>query len=62
MTKPVWEANPPDNSQVITDILPPDFDGNFCVKCGGTLDMDYRCTRCECDHWPAVKRNKEKKK
>lgn len=60
----VWLANPPDNTDLSIDILPADFDlrAGFCVKCGWAIDIDYRCSGCNADHWPAIKRTRQKAK
>jgi hypothetical protein len=60
----VWVDNPGDNSEVEIDILPESFDtrAGFCTLCGGAMDLDWCCTRCAADHWPAVKRLRAKRK
>jgi len=58
---PVWNAYPGDNSELAIDIVPQSFfdDGEFCVKCGGATDIEWICTRCGADHWPAVQRHRK---
>ena len=54
--------DPGDNSDMVIDILPADFDANgFCIVCGGALGLDFTCERCGADHWPAINRNRSKR-
>ena len=59
--KNVWVDDPPDNTNRIIDILPHDFDPlkSFCVCCGGAIDFDWRCVRCNADHFDAAQRKKK---
>lgn len=58
MVKTVWVDTPPDRTGIVVEILPPSFDTkrSGCVFCGGTLDIEWLCTRCNADHFNAVKR------
>lgn len=57
----VWVDNPRDMTGVKVDIVPADFDGRgFCLRCGGSIAFDFKCSRCNIDYSPAIKRKREK--
>ena len=58
----VWVDPAPDNTGVAIEILPAGFNPcGFCLKCGGGIQVDYTCSRCNADYWPAVKRSRNTK-
>lgn len=60
----VWVDNPRDMSGIKVDIVPAHFDARgFCIRCSGSIQFDFKCSRCNIDYFPAVqRRNRQREK